>query len=139
MAPSDEGGKLFPPTSEGVKAAARELGVAPVEVRNARAIANLTPEAKQAAHDAGLDDNQSALLKIASYADEDQVSAVAEIVKAKKEAKASDKRKPIPPSDRPPETCPLWADWRCGRGTPWRSRPPPNMWKSHRHSSVTVR
>lgn len=43
-------------------------------------ITDITPEAKAAALAAGLDRNQSALLEIASYADDDQVEAVATIV-----------------------------------------------------------
>lgn len=69
----------------GVRAAARTLGVNRNEARRAVRIAGIAPEAKEAARKAGLDDNQSALLKIASYADDYQVEAVAEIVKAKAE------------------------------------------------------
>jgi ParB-like nuclease domain len=63
--------------------AARELGITREEVRRSIKIDGITPEAKEAAHEAGLADNQSALLKVASYAGEDQVEAVAELAKAK--------------------------------------------------------
>jgi ParB-like chromosome segregation protein Spo0J len=49
----------------GDSAAARDLGISRDEVRRARAIASLPEETKQAAREAGLDDNQSALLKAA--------------------------------------------------------------------------
>jgi ParB-like chromosome segregation protein Spo0J len=69
----------------GVNAAARELGVNKAEAHRAIKIAGLTDEAKEAAYEAGLDRNQSALLKVASYADEEQVEAVADIAKARAE------------------------------------------------------
>jgi hypothetical protein len=52
----------------GDRAAARDLGLTRDEVRRAEKIANITPEAKQAAHDAGLDNNQSRLLAVAATA-----------------------------------------------------------------------
>jgi hypothetical protein len=61
-------------------------------VERAVKIAGISPEAKEAAKAAGLDDNQSALLKVSSYADEDQVEAVAEIVR-EKAAKAATSQK----------------------------------------------
>jgi ParB family chromosome partitioning protein len=69
----------------GVRAAARELGVGKDEAHRAVKIAGITPEAEEAAREAGLDRNQSALLKVASYAHEDQVGAVADIAKARAE------------------------------------------------------
>jgi ParB family transcriptional regulator, chromosome partitioning protein len=45
--------------------AARDLGITREDVRRAKTIAALPEQAKQAARDAGLDDNQSALLKAA--------------------------------------------------------------------------
>jgi ParB-like chromosome segregation protein Spo0J len=50
----------------GVRAAARELGIEHREARRAVSIARITPEAREAAREAGLDDNQSALLRVAS-------------------------------------------------------------------------
>jgi ParB-like chromosome segregation protein Spo0J len=67
----------------GIRAAARELGVGKDEAHRAVKIDGITPAAKEAAYEAGLDRNQSALLKVASYADEDQVEAVADIAKAR--------------------------------------------------------
>jgi ParB family chromosome partitioning protein len=50
----------------GISAAARELGLERTDVRRAIKVASLTPEAKAAARDAGLDDNRSALLRAAN-------------------------------------------------------------------------
>jgi ParB-like chromosome segregation protein Spo0J len=69
----------------GIRAAARELGVNREEARRSVKIDSITPAAKEAAYEAGLDRNQSALLKVASYANEDQVDAVADIAKARAE------------------------------------------------------
>lgn len=62
----------------GVRAAVRELpGVTRQEAQRAIKIDGITPEAHEAARQAGLNDNQSALLKIASYADEDVILRLA--------------------------------------------------------------
>ena len=53
------------PHSTGVSAASRDPGIDRTAVRRAVKVDNLSPEAKQAAVDAGLDDNRSALLKAA--------------------------------------------------------------------------
>src|SRR5262249_6208589 len=58
---------------------ARELGVDEKAVRNASKIACITPEAKEAARNAGIADNQSKLLKVAGAAPEKQASAVHEL------------------------------------------------------------
>lgn len=50
----------------GTRAAARELGISEPDARRAKKTAALAPEAKQAARDAKLDDNRSALLKAAA-------------------------------------------------------------------------
>lgn len=52
-------------------------------------IDGLTEEAKEAARAAGLGDNQSALLKVASYGDADQVGAVEKIVADRAVAKSA--------------------------------------------------
>jgi ParB family transcriptional regulator, chromosome partitioning protein len=70
----------------GVRAAARELGVDRDSARRAVKIASITSEAKEAVRSAGLADNQSALLKVASHFDQDQVEAVGTIVKERAEA-----------------------------------------------------
>jgi ParB family transcriptional regulator, chromosome partitioning protein len=74
--------------------AARELGLGRDDVRRSVQIDSITPAAKEAAREAGLDRNQSALLKVASYADEDQVAAVSDIAKARAE-KAVAPRAPV--------------------------------------------
>lgn len=51
---------------EGVRAASRELGIDKDAAHRAVKVASLSPEAKDAAREAGLDDNRSALLKAAS-------------------------------------------------------------------------
>ena len=53
------------------------------EVRRARKIAGMRPEAKAAAKAAGIDDNQTALLKVAAAPDDTQIEAVAEIIEPK--------------------------------------------------------
>jgi ParB family transcriptional regulator, chromosome partitioning protein len=73
----------------GVRAASRELGISEPEVRRSNKIASIAPEAKQASIDAGLDDNQSALLRVAAAPAEKQVEAVAKIVAAKAAGKIS--------------------------------------------------
>lgn len=61
----------------GVRAAARELGINREAARRAVKVASLSEEAKQAARDAGLDDNRSALLAAAKHSTpEAQVAAL---------------------------------------------------------------
>jgi ParB-like chromosome segregation protein Spo0J len=83
----------------GIRAAARDLGIDRDEVRRSVRIDGITLAAKEAAREAGLDRNQSALLKVASYADEDQVAAVSDLAKARAE-KALAPRAPVSP--KPP-------------------------------------
>ena len=85
----------------GVRAAARELGVDRNEARRSIKIAGITDKALEVAREAGLDGNQSVLLKVASYADEDQVEAIAEIAQARAE-KTLERRAERAP-DRPAE------------------------------------
>lgn len=61
-------------------AASRELGVTEDEVRRSVQIATITAEAKEAAQEAGIDDNQSKLLQVAREAPERQVAKVRELV-----------------------------------------------------------
>lgn len=61
----------------GLREAARELGRSKDEVHRAVLIAAIAPEAKKAAREAGLDDNQRALLRIAKS--NDQCAEVANI------------------------------------------------------------
>lgn len=53
----------------GINAAVRDLGITRQEAQRADKIAKLSPEAKEAAREAGIDDNQSALLRVAREAD----------------------------------------------------------------------
>jgi ParB-like chromosome segregation protein Spo0J len=76
------------PLEQGIRKAARELGVSQPEVQRALKIASLSPEAKAAAVDAGLDNNQSALLVAAKEEAGHQVAKVAEIAQKKKARKA---------------------------------------------------
>jgi ParB family transcriptional regulator, chromosome partitioning protein len=77
--PKPRGGR----PESGVRAAARELGVERNEAQRAVKVASISERAKQAAVDAKLDNNQAALLKIASAPVERQVSVVSEIAQAK--------------------------------------------------------
>lgn len=61
-------------------AASRELGIGEKEVERSIKIDGITDEAKQAAQDAGIDDNQSKLLEVAREAPERQVAKVRELV-----------------------------------------------------------
>ena len=73
--------------------AARSLpGVSESAARRAVKVEGITDEAREALRASGLDKNQSVLLEIASYGDEDQVEEVERIAKAKC-GKA--KRKPV--------------------------------------------
>lgn len=63
----------------GVSAASRELGIERTEVRRAVEIAGITPEAKQAAMNEGIEDNQSKLLAVAKEPPEKQVAKVIEL------------------------------------------------------------
>lgn len=60
----------------GDRAAARDLGLTRDQIRRAKAVASITPEAKAAAVEAGIADNQSKLLKVASAPKERQVRTV---------------------------------------------------------------
>ena len=70
------GGKQ--PKEAGVSKAARELNIDRTEVQRAVKIASLTPEAKEAAAELGLDDNQSALLAAAKVPLSQQATAIRE-------------------------------------------------------------
>lgn len=76
----------------GVRAAARELGVKRTSAQRSKKIAKITPEAKAAAVDAGIDDNQAALEQVAAAEPAAQVAVVHSIAdrraaeRARKEA-----------------------------------------------------
>jgi phage N-6-adenine-methyltransferase len=80
----DKAAQVAPPSNvqphdKGIKAAVRFLGVERTAVQRAIKIASTTPDAAAAAKEVGLDDNQSALLKIASAPADQQVAKVAEL------------------------------------------------------------
>jgi ParB-like chromosome segregation protein Spo0J len=56
------------PSEKGVRKVANDLGLDKSRVQRALKIASISPEAKQAARDAGLDDNRTALLAVAKAA-----------------------------------------------------------------------
>lgn len=70
----------------GIAAASRELGIEPTAAKRAVKIASRTPEAKEAARAFGLDNNQKALLEIASVEPDKQVAKVEEIAARKSKA-----------------------------------------------------
>ena len=80
----------------GTRKAARDLNLDRNEVRRALRIASLTEEAKQAAQERGLDDNQSALLAAAVVAPERQVEAIHNFADAKLRAAADKANVPTP-------------------------------------------
>ena len=63
----------------GVNAASRDLGIDRTEAQRAVKIASMTPAAKEAAEEAGIDDNQSKLLAVAKEAPERQVAKVIQL------------------------------------------------------------
>jgi hypothetical protein len=67
VAPVNRGGRApgGKPNQGGINAAVRDLGIDRTEAGRAVKIASIAPEAKQAAGDVGLDNNQSALLRAA--------------------------------------------------------------------------
>jgi ParB-like chromosome segregation protein Spo0J len=75
------------PAEAGVRKTAQELGIKKEEVSRSHKIASIMPEAKEAAKKAGLADNQSALLKVAAKAPEEQVAEVETIAARKAEAR----------------------------------------------------
>ncbi len=72
----------------GINAAVRKLGITRQEAQRAVKIDSMAPEAKAAAHEAGLDDNQSALLRTAR-----EPSPAAQLAAIKREKKATEARK----------------------------------------------
>lgn len=68
----------------GVNKASRELGIERTDVQRAVRVAAIAPEAKQAAREAGLDDNRSAMLTAAKErTPEAQVAKISELAQAK--------------------------------------------------------
>jgi ParB family transcriptional regulator, chromosome partitioning protein len=89
----------------GINAAVRDLGIERTEAQRSMKIASMEPEAKEAARQHGLDDNQKALLAVAKAPPDQQVAKVQEIVDQKAAKKAADKDQPaadIQPANPPP-------------------------------------
>ena len=81
------------PNEQGIRAATRDIGIDRNVVVRANKVAKLTPEAKAAAEENGLDNNQAALLQVAKAPPEEQAAKVEEIAAAKKAAAAARKAK----------------------------------------------
>jgi ParB family chromosome partitioning protein len=83
--PLEEGGQLGHPSGgaqphdKGIAKVAGELGTSRQQVRRAVKIARIIPEAKEAAKAAGLDNNQSKLLKVAAAPAARQLDAVKQV------------------------------------------------------------
>lgn len=82
--------------NQGINAAVEKLGIERNQAQRAVKIASLSPEAKQAARDVGLDNNQRALLTAAKEAPERQAAVIKEIAGART-------TKPTPPAVAPKE------------------------------------
>src|SRR5690606_25346281 len=67
------------PADRGQRKTAEALGVSLPDVQRAEKIASISPEAKAAAQEAGIDDNQSKLLEVAKAPAEQQVAKVYEL------------------------------------------------------------
>src|SRR5262249_51410374 len=78
----------------GKKTTATELGVSEQAVERAEKIAKITPAAKDAAKEAGIDNNQSKLLKVAAVEPEKQVEAVEQVAAKPTKKSARKKRRP---------------------------------------------
>lgn len=76
----------------GINAASRELGIERTEAQRAVKVASITDEAKDAAREAGLDNNRSALLQVAKEAPERQVAKVIEIAQPLNELESKAKQ-----------------------------------------------
>jgi hypothetical protein len=82
------------PQEKGIKKLARDLGIERTDVQRAVKVASISEEAQQAARDAGLDDNRTALLLVAKESTpEAQVAKVAEITEEKTKSAALRQRR----------------------------------------------
>jgi ParB family chromosome partitioning protein len=86
VAPKPQGGR----PESGIRAAARELGIERTDAQRSIKIDSITPEAKEAAREAGIDKNQSKLLAVAGRPPEQQVAGIVEI--AKRARRSPDRR-----------------------------------------------
>jgi len=62
----------------GINAATRDLGIERTQAQRSVKIASITPEAKAAARDLGIDDNQTKLLKVAAAAPDLRLARIPE-------------------------------------------------------------
>jgi ParB-like chromosome segregation protein Spo0J len=84
------------PTDKGLSKTAKQLGVSREEVRRSKKIAGISPKAKTAAKTAGLDDNQTALLKVAKESSpKGQTKKVHELANSKQ----ASRRRSLPPDE----------------------------------------
>jgi ParB-like chromosome segregation protein Spo0J len=99
----------------GTSAASRELGIPWEKVRRSQAIAGIGPEAKKAAHAAGLENNQSRLLEVAKAEAHEQVAKVRQVSQELNQKKQQ-RRPPAPgkgnPAKRSPSKALIWASVR---------------------------
>lgn len=72
-------------------AASRELGITHRDARRSIQIAAITPEAREAAKEAGLDNNQTKLLQVAAAPSSEQVEAVRRIIEPLSDEQIIDK------------------------------------------------
>lgn len=90
----DKGAQVAPPGGhqphdKGIKAAVRDLGIKRDEAQRAVKVASISEQAKQAAISAHLDNNQSALLKIAASQPAEQVEKVRQLAAERDARRAS--------------------------------------------------
>lgn len=98
----------------GIAAAARELGIDRKDAERALKVASLSPEAKQAARDTGLDDNRSALLQAAKEDTAERQTAVIHDIAS---------RRTSPPSNHPKDEAELSMQWRRAFERVWNQSP----------------
>lgn len=91
----------------GIRKAARELDMKRDAVRRAVKVAALSPEAKAAAREVGLDDNRAAMLKAAEKPPAKQAATIREIARTKATTPAPKKS-----AEMPPERAALIAAWK---------------------------
>lgn len=97
------------PAERGVRKTAEALGVSTREVERAEKIASITPEAKEAAQEAGFADHQSKLLEVAKQAPEQQLAKVLALR-----------------SNHPKDEHERSAEWRRSFERVWNSAPSPS-------------
>jgi len=101
------------PNETGKRSAAKTLGVSQRDVQRAVKVASITPEAKAAAREAGIDDNQSKLLEVAKAEPERQAAVVHELAQCRTS----------PPSNHPKDEYELATAWRRSFERVWNQAP----------------